>query len=116
MTPKTPPPSSQPTVTSIHLDYDDGSSDDIKLLQSGERPAYDLRRQRPGAEARSMGAHTAGAIASILFHTVTTTERIEYSLKDPLIRAVMAKLFGRTPESEKALDSHNEGTEVNTGG
>jgi hypothetical protein len=94
MTPETP--AIQPTVTSIHLHYEDGSSDDIRLLQNGELPLYDLHRDRPGAETRKLGAHTHGAIAAILFHTVTTTERIEYSLGDPRIRAVLARLFGRS--------------------
>jgi hypothetical protein len=73
------PSLSQPMVTRIHLDYEDGSSDDIELLQPGDNPIYDLRRKRAGSE-RALGAHTGGAIAAILFHTATTTERIEYSL------------------------------------
>lgn len=97
MVPDVEPPSSQPAVTRIHLDYEDGSSDEITLLQRGEMPLYDLRRKRPGAEMRSLGAHTHGAIAAILFHTVTTTERIEYLLRDPRIRAAIARLFGTAP-------------------
>jgi hypothetical protein len=87
-------PSSQPTVTNIHLDYEDGSSDDIRLLQGGVNPVYDLCRKRPGADMRSLGAHTGGAIAGILVCTVTATERVEYSLRDPKIRAVLEQLFG----------------------
>jgi hypothetical protein len=103
MTPETP--GNQPTVSSIHLQYEDGSSDDIRLLQDGELPLYDLRRERPGAEMRSLGAHTYGAIAAILFHTVTTTERIEYSLGDPKIRALLARLVETTPpESEDGTE------------
>jgi hypothetical protein len=94
MTPETP--ANQPTVTSIHVHYEDGSSDEIRLLQDGELPLYDLRRERPLAEMRSLGAHTYGAIAAILFHTVTTTERIEYSLGDPRIRALLTRLFATT--------------------
>jgi hypothetical protein len=77
MTPETTPPPNQPTVTSIHVHYMDGSSDDIRLLQRDELPIYDLRRSGPGAATRSLGAHTYGAIAAILLHTVTTTERVQ---------------------------------------
>jgi hypothetical protein len=100
------PTSSQPTVTRIRVDYDDGSSDDIGLLQGGELPVYDLRRAIPGIEMRSLGAHSHGAIAAILFHAVTTTQRIEYSLGDPTIRALLSRLFGRT-SSEGGEESAN---------
>ena len=105
------PPSNQPTMTSIHLDYEDGSSDEIELLQRGELPVYNLRRKRPGEEMRSLGAHSHGPNAAILHHTVTTTERIEYSLRDPTIRAVLAQLFGTTlPGIGKESSNHNDGT------
>ena len=108
MTPETP--ANQPTVTSIHVHYEDGSSDEIRLLQDGELPLYDLRRERPLAEMRSLGAHTYGAIAAILFHTVTTTERIEYSLGDPRIRAPLARLVGTTPrEMEDGPGTRGDG-------
>jgi hypothetical protein len=97
MVPKLTPPSSQPAVTHIHLDYEDGSSDEIRLLQGSELPLYGLQRKRPGEEARNLGAHTHGAIAAILFHTATTTERIEYSLGDARIRSLLARLFADPP-------------------
>ena len=92
MTPEDSLPSSQSTVSSIRLDYSDGSSDDIELLQLGDSPLYGLRRKRPGSEVRNLGAHTDRAIVAILLHTLTTTERIEYSLGDPKIRAVLRHL------------------------
>lgn len=109
--PREEPPSSQPSVTRIHLDYEDGSADEITLLQHGELPVYDLRRKRSGAEMRSLGAHTFGAIAAILFHTVTTTERIEYSLGDPKLRAAFERLFGDTsPGGGQRVGNHGDGT------
>ena len=110
MTPETAPPAIQPTVTSIHVHYEDGSSDDIRLLQDGELPLYDLRREHPGEPTRNLGAHTYGAIAAILLHTVTTTERIEYSLGDPRIRALLARLVGMTPrEREDGPGTRDDG-------
>lgn len=100
MEPEIAPPS-QPTVTRIHVDYEDGSSDEIRLLQGGEMPVYDLSRKSPGDEMHELGAHSHGAIAAILFHTVTTTQRIEYSLGEPRIRALLARLF-RSSSSEDA--------------
>ena len=97
---------SQPTVTRIQLDYEDGSSDEIKLLQGGEFPVYDLQRKRPGEEVRSLSAHSYGAIAAILFHTATTTERIEYSLGDPKIRELLARLFASTPSEGEQEAGH----------
>jgi hypothetical protein len=96
----------EPSVTRIHLDYEDGSFDEIRLLEGGEGPTYGLQRKSPGEEVRSLGVHTHGPIAAILFHTATTTERIEYSLGDPTIRALLARLFGRT-SSEGGEESAN---------
>lgn len=105
------PTSSQPAVTGIHVDYEDGSSDEIRLLQGGGMPVYDLSRKSPGAEMRELGAHTHGAIAAILFHTVTTTQRIEYSLGDRRIRALLARLFGKVPsEDGQPSDNPAEGS------
>jgi len=73
----------QPVVTSIRLEYSDGSCDDIKLLQRGICPLYRLSRKRPDSEMHNLGAHTSGAIAIILFRTALATERTEYPFYEP---------------------------------
>ena len=75
--------SRQPAVTSIRLEYADGSCDDIKLLQRGICPLFRLSRKRPDTEMRDLGAHTSGAIAIILFRTALATERTEYPFYEP---------------------------------
>ena len=107
MVPSVIPRPNEPSVTSIHLDYDDGSFDEIRLLEGGEGPTYGLQRKRPGEEVRSLGVHTHGPIAAILFHTATTTERIEYSLADSRMRALLARLFANTA-SEGRSDSKRQ--------
>jgi hypothetical protein len=92
-------PTSEPPVTRIHIEYADGSSDDITLLQRGECPLFDLRRKRPETEMRSLGAHSAGAIAAILFRTAATTERTEYPFHDPKLLAVLRQWFEQPPQS-----------------
>jgi hypothetical protein len=73
----------QPVVTSIRLEYADGSCDDIKLLQRGICPLFRLSRKRPDSEMHNLGAHTSGAIAIILFRTALATERTEYPFHEP---------------------------------
>jgi hypothetical protein len=73
----------QQPVTFIHVEYADGSSDEIKLLQCGICPLFGLSRKRPDSEMFNLGAHTAGAIAIILFRTALATERTEYPFHEP---------------------------------
>lgn len=75
--------SRQPAVTSIRLEYADGSCDDIKFLHRGVCPLFRLSRKRPDTEMRDLGAHTSGAIAIILFRTALATERTEYPFHEP---------------------------------
>jgi len=85
--------SKQPPVTHIHLDYADGSSDKITLLQLGDCPLFRLERKRPDSEMRNLGAYTAGAIAGLLFRTAATTERTEKPFDDPRLIAVLRQWF-----------------------
>jgi hypothetical protein len=87
---------SEPRVTRIHVEYDDGSFDDIGHLpqQDGhlpqqEPPFYSLGRKRPHSHKRDLGAHTSGAIAGILYVTAFYGRRHEYSVGDPDV----SKLF-----------------------
>lgn len=89
----------EPPVTRFHVEYADGSFDDITLLQSGECPMFTLRRKRPDTELRSLGAHSAAAIAGILFRTAAMTERTEYPCYDPKFFAILRKWFEQPPQS-----------------
>ncbi|MHB9008965.1 MAG: hypothetical protein ACYDC1_18805 [Limisphaerales bacterium] len=84
---------SEPPVTRFQIEYADGSSDEITLLQRGECPLFTLRRKRPDTEMRSLGAHSAGAIAAILFRTAAMTERTEYPCYDPKFFAILQRWF-----------------------
>ena len=56
-----PATSRQPVVTSIRLEYADGSCDDIKLLQRGICPLFRLSRKRPDSEMHNLGFALQGA-------------------------------------------------------
>lgn len=90
----------QPPVTFIHLEYADGSFDDIKLLQRGICPLFNLKRKRPDSDLRDLGAHTSGAIAAILFRTSVNTERTEYPFDDPKLIAALRQFFEK-PSTQK---------------
>jgi hypothetical protein len=93
-------PTSEPPVTRIYVEYADGSSDDIRLLQRGACPLFGLRRKRPDTEISDLGAHTAGAVAAILFRTAVTTERTEYPFDDPKLVAVLRQWFDEKPKQK----------------
>ncbi len=80
--------SSSPSVSHIHVEYADGSFDAISLIQDGDLPLYSLDRKRAGAESVSLGAHSGGAIAALLFITAATTQHSEYSARDPKVAAL----------------------------
>ena len=73
---------SEPRVTRIHVEYEDGSFDDIESLPQDGTPFYDLRRKRPDSRKRGLGLHTGGAVAAILFMTAFYGQRREYSAFD----------------------------------
>ena len=78
-----------PPVTSIHVEYADGSIDDMKLIQKGVCPLFSWKRCLANGEVQASGAYSAGAIALILFRTAALTERTNYPFKDPkLIDAI----------------------------
>ncbi len=79
---------SSPSVSHIHVEYADGSFDAISLIQDGDLPLYSLDRKRAGTESASLGAHTGGAIAALLFITAVTTQHTEYSARDPKVAAL----------------------------
>jgi len=80
--------SSSPSISHIHVEYADGSFDAISLIQDGDLPLYSLDRKRAGTESASLGAHTSGAIAALLFITAATTQHSEYSVRDPRVAAL----------------------------
>lgn len=77
------------SVSRIHIEYSDGSYDNIRLLQNGKYPIYDLNRQKENDAMTSLGAHSSGAIAALLFITAISNERTEYSPVDPMVGALI---------------------------
>jgi hypothetical protein len=76
-------PTNQPAITSIRVEYADGSCDAMRLLHRGVCPLFSLSRKRADTEMRDLGPHTAGAIAIILFRSALATERTEYPFHEP---------------------------------
>lgn len=74
---KEPASTSEPQVAQIRIEYEDGRFDDIKLVPNPGLPLYGLDRVQPSKPERSLGAHSAGAIAALLFRI--TTHRTEDS-------------------------------------
>ena len=75
---------SQPRVTKIHVEYEDGSHDDVELLPGADFSLYDLRRKRPGVKKRDIGACCGDSVGAFLFFTASTTCRREFSEADTL--------------------------------
>lgn len=84
---------SEPRVTRIRVEYEDGSFDNIDHLPQDETAFYDLRRERPVSYEGRLGLHTGGAIASILFLTALHGRRREYSVTDPEIQKLCKGFF-----------------------
>ena len=93
--------SSSPSISHIHVEYADGSFDAISLIQDGNFPLYSLDRKRAGTESASLGAHSSGAIAALLFITAISNQHTEYSARDPKVAA----LHRSWVESLKKADS-----------
>ena len=91
------------SVSSIHVEYSDGSYDDIELLQDGDDPQYGLDRTQSNAEQISLGLHSGGAIACLLFISVVSNCRTEYDSMDPRIGA----LFQAWLDASAAYHSSN---------
>ena len=96
-----PATSRQPAVTSIRLEYADGSYDNINLLQHGLCPLFRLSRKRPDSEMHNLGAHTSGAIAIILFRTALATERTEYPFHEPKLVEALRPYFEELSPQKK---------------
>lgn len=73
----------EPRVGKIHIEYDDGSFDEIESLPC-EFPLFSLKRKKIGAKAKSFGAITGHSIGAFLFFTTSTTTRREFSEVDAL--------------------------------
>lgn len=97
---------SQPSVTRIHVEYADGSYDDIRSLRNC--PLYGLDRKRADADVKKLGAYSAGAIAMILFRSVVTKQRTEYPIKDPKLIAILRQWYDE-PKPQKTEDQKQSG-------
>lgn len=83
------PKLSLPQVSKISVEYSDGSSDTIKLLQDGDLTIYALDRNRVGIQNRISGGYTNAEIAGILFISVMTTNYTDYSVADKRIYSLI---------------------------
>ena len=82
-----------PPVTSIHVEYADGSVDDMKFIHQGVCPLFSWKRQQANGEVQTSGAYTSGAIAIILLRTAALTQRTDYPFKDPKLIAALKPWF-----------------------
>ncbi len=83
----------EPQVSRIRVDYEDGSFDVIENLPQDETAFYNLCRKRPLHGAFRLGIHTAGAIGAILFLTALHGKRRDYSLADPELQKLFNGFF-----------------------
>ena len=84
----------QPLVTSIRVEYDDGSIDVMEVIQRHDLLLYNLIRNN-----KSLGAHTATSIAALLFCTAAVAKWTEYSSRDRTMSALIQCWFKKTQES-----------------
>jgi hypothetical protein len=89
--------SPKPHVSRIHVEYDDGSSDFIELIQRGDFPLYRLTR-KPDSQAH--GAYTAGGIAALLFGTTISTKWTEYSSQNKKMAALIRSWLEETKDQK----------------
>jgi hypothetical protein len=82
-----------PFITSIHVEYADGSADDMRLIQRGVCPLFDWKRHLPNGEEQKSGAYTSGAIAIILLRTAALTQRTDYPFNDPKLVTALKEWF-----------------------
>ena len=94
-------------VTSIRVEYDDGSCDNVELLQVSPIILYGLTRRRPGS-LTPRGAYSHGAVAALLFKTAATTLWTEYVLSDTEMAGLVRYWFG---ESKPNKRSDSEGSQ-----
>lgn len=73
------------SVSHITIEYSDGSYDNIIPLQNGESPVFSLDRKIESDKMVSLGAHSAGAIAALLYITAMSNQRTKYSPVDPRV-------------------------------
>lgn len=90
----------QPPVTSVHVEYADGSVDDMRLIHRGVCPLFSWKRQRSNGEVQASGAYTTGAIAIILFRTAALTQLTDYPFKDPKLVAALKPWFEELPSRQ----------------
>ena len=101
-----PQSTNQPAVTSIRVEYADGSADAIRFVHQGVCPLYSLSRKRSDTEMRDLGPHTAGAIAIILFRTALATKRTDYPFNEPkLVEAL--RLYVEEWSAQRTQEMNN---------
>lgn len=74
----------EPKISKIHIEYEDGSFDDIEMLPFPDFPLYDLRRKRAGVKKKNHGAIGGLSIGAFLLFTVWESVRRQFSEGDTL--------------------------------
>lgn len=87
------------TISSIQIDYADGSYDIIKPFQEDPILISSLERNNAGGNNIFNRFHTNGAIAALLFMTVFTNSRTEYFAHDPKVGALLNAWKAATEEN-----------------
>lgn len=86
-------------ISSIHIDYSDGSYDIIKPIQEDPILISSLERTNADGDRIINRAHTNGAIAALLFMTVFSNQRTEYFSHDPKVGALLNAWKAATEEN-----------------
>jgi len=87
-------------ISSIHIDYADGSYDIIKPIQNDPILISSLERRNANGDIIYNRFHTNGAIASLLFMTEFSNERTEYFSNDPKVGALLTAWRTATEENQ----------------
>ena len=82
-----------PRVTRIHVEYEDGSSDEMELLPENDLPLYDLRSRGPVQRRVRQGVFTHYAVAALVFQTAFERRWQGYQALDPKWIELMQRLF-----------------------
>jgi len=83
-------------VTRVRVEYEDGSEDELRLIQEGELTIYGLERFDPEGASGGRAAYSGGGMAGLLYITLITGIRTEYSSRDLRV-AELARAF-RNPQ------------------
>ena len=87
------------SISSIQIDYADGSYDIIKPIQEDPILISSLERTNADGDSIYNRFHTNGAIAALLFMTAFSNRRTEYFSHDPKVGALLNAWKADTEEN-----------------